>query len=94
MAFIQWNPSFSVNVKILDEQHQMLVKMINDLYDAMEQGQRHRDGHPDTARVPHVEPRIRRPEFGKSVLTLTPFVSDGLVFLLYSNHTVSWSVYI
>jgi hemerythrin len=38
MALINWHPSFSVQVEELDEQHQLLVKMINDLYDAMNVG--------------------------------------------------------
>lgn len=35
MALIEWDPIFSVNVELIDKQHQMLVQMINDLYDAM-----------------------------------------------------------
>lgn len=35
MALINWQPDFSVNVAEIDEQHQLLVNMINDLYDAM-----------------------------------------------------------
>lgn len=35
MDLIQWQPSFNVGVKMIDEQHQLLVKMINDLYAAM-----------------------------------------------------------
>ncbi|OGP53639.1 MAG: hemerythrin [Deltaproteobacteria bacterium RBG_13_52_11] len=35
MALITWDQSFSVYVEFIDKQHQMLVHMINDLYDAM-----------------------------------------------------------
>jgi hemerythrin len=35
MGLITWDPIFSVNVELIDQQHQMLVQMINDLYDAM-----------------------------------------------------------
>ncbi len=35
MPLIKWNDSFNVNIEIIDKQHQLLVKMINDLYDAM-----------------------------------------------------------
>ncbi len=38
MSLIKWDPSFSVNVELIDEQHKMLVKMINELYDAMNTG--------------------------------------------------------
>lgn len=38
MALIKWDSSFSVNVELIDKQHQMLVKMINELYDAMRSG--------------------------------------------------------
>lgn len=38
MPLIEWDSSFSVNVELIDEQHNMLVKMINDLYDAMLSG--------------------------------------------------------
>jgi hemerythrin len=33
------DPNFSVNVELIDKQHQILVQMINDLYDAMLSGQ-------------------------------------------------------
>ena len=35
MTLIAWQPQFNVNVEIIDKQHQLLVKMINDLYAAM-----------------------------------------------------------
>jgi hemerythrin len=38
MSIIQWDESFSVNVTEIDKQHQRLVEMINELYDAMRQG--------------------------------------------------------
>jgi hemerythrin-like metal-binding protein len=38
MALINWHPSFSINIEEIDKQHQLLVKMINDLYDAMNAG--------------------------------------------------------
>jgi len=39
MIFIQWQSSFDVGVKMIDEQHQLLVKMINDLHAAMQKGE-------------------------------------------------------
>jgi hemerythrin len=38
MALLAWDPSYSVNVELIDKQHQMLVQMINDLHDAMNAG--------------------------------------------------------
>ncbi len=38
MALIQWDKSFSVNVSEIDQQHQKLIHMTNDLNDAMRQG--------------------------------------------------------
>lgn len=38
MALINWDDSFSVNVNQIDMQHKNLVKMINELNEAMKQG--------------------------------------------------------
>lgn len=38
MAFIEWNESLSVNVAVIDGQHQKLIAMINELHEAMSQG--------------------------------------------------------
>jgi hemerythrin len=38
MAFIQWNNNLSVGIAEIDGQHQRLVKLINDLNDAMKVG--------------------------------------------------------
>ena len=38
MDLITWDASFSVNVEMIDKQHQMLVQMINDLNNAMLNG--------------------------------------------------------
>ncbi|HVN71303.1 MAG TPA: bacteriohemerythrin [Desulfomonilia bacterium] len=38
MALISWNDNLSVHVGEIDRQHQQLIKMINDLDDAMKQG--------------------------------------------------------
>ena len=35
MDLISWDPSFNVDVEMIDKQHQMLVKMINELHDSM-----------------------------------------------------------
>ncbi len=38
MAFINWNESYSVHIKQLDEQHKKLFQIVNALYDAMKNG--------------------------------------------------------
>ena len=38
MELITWDASYSVNVEMIDKQHQMLVQMINDLNNAMLNG--------------------------------------------------------
>jgi hemerythrin len=38
MALIKWNDNLSVNVSEIDNQHQQLIKLINNLDDAMKQG--------------------------------------------------------
>ncbi len=35
MALITWSDKYSMNIKDIDAQHQQLVKMINELHDAM-----------------------------------------------------------
>lgn len=38
MPLIEWQASFNLNIKELDQQHQLLVKLLNELYDAMNTG--------------------------------------------------------
>ncbi len=38
MALITWEDSLSVGVAEIDQQHQQLISLINQLYDAMKQG--------------------------------------------------------
>ncbi|AFN75423.1 hemerythrin [Melioribacter roseus P3M-2] len=38
MSLINWNDTYSVRIKVLDNQHKKLVDTINLLYDAMKQG--------------------------------------------------------
>ncbi len=38
MSLITWDNSFSVKIKVIDNQHQKLVSLINALYDGMNQG--------------------------------------------------------
>ncbi len=35
MALVEWSPQYRVNVSAIDQQHQQLVQMLNDLYTAM-----------------------------------------------------------
>ncbi|MBN2738732.1 MAG: hemerythrin family protein [Spirochaetales bacterium] len=39
MSLITWSESYSVGVKLFDEQHQKLIEIINRLYEAMKIGQ-------------------------------------------------------
>ena len=39
MALINWTPAYSVQIPQIDEQHKMLVQMINQLHEAMSTGQ-------------------------------------------------------
>lgn len=38
MAFIDWTPALSVSIPAIDQQHQKLVSLINELHDAMRLG--------------------------------------------------------
>jgi hemerythrin len=38
MAFINWEPKYSVNIELIDKQHKTLVDTINQLHEAMKQG--------------------------------------------------------
>ncbi len=38
MPLIRWQASFNIDIKELDQQHQLLVKLLNELYDAMSAG--------------------------------------------------------
>lgn len=38
MPFIEWSPKYSVEVNSIDEQHKELIKIINELHEAMKNG--------------------------------------------------------
>lgn len=38
MAFIDWKDELSVNIRMIDDQHKELIKLINELSDAMKVG--------------------------------------------------------
>lgn len=38
MPFMEWNPTFSVGITQFDDEHKRLVKMLNDLHEAMLKG--------------------------------------------------------
>jgi hemerythrin len=38
MALLEWQPTFNLDIEIIDQQHQMLVKLINELYIAFSLG--------------------------------------------------------
>lgn len=39
MSFFDWKPEYSVNIREIDQQHQKLVSMLNELYEAMGKGE-------------------------------------------------------
>lgn len=39
MALIEWNQSLRVDIQLFDEQHQQLVAMVNQLHQAIKEGQ-------------------------------------------------------
>ncbi len=36
MAILKWDEKYSVNISLIDEQHKVLLKMINDFYDSIQ----------------------------------------------------------
>jgi len=38
MAYLDWNESYSVNIKEFDQQHRKLVSLLNELFEAMKAG--------------------------------------------------------
>jgi hemerythrin len=41
MAYLDWRDEFSVGIPSIDKQHQQLVRMLNDLYNGMQNAQGH-----------------------------------------------------
>ena len=39
MAFFDWKEEYSVNIREIDRQHQKLVALLNNLYDALKKGE-------------------------------------------------------
>lgn len=39
MPLIYWQPEFNTNIEIIDEQHQLLIDLINQLHEAQSSGQ-------------------------------------------------------
>jgi len=42
MKLIEWKDNYSVNIKLIDEQHKKLIEIINLLYNSMKQGEANR----------------------------------------------------
>jgi hemerythrin-like metal-binding protein len=40
MAFITWNPGYSVGVYTMNDQHKILINLINEIYDGIKRGRR------------------------------------------------------
>ena len=38
MSYLKWSDKYSLNVAEIDEQHKKLVSLVNDMYDAMQEG--------------------------------------------------------
>jgi hemerythrin len=38
MGYLKWNNRYSVHVDEIDKQHQKLINLINEMYDAMQAG--------------------------------------------------------
>jgi len=38
MALVEWNKTLSIGIKSVDDQHKVLVKLLNNLNDALDQG--------------------------------------------------------
>lgn len=70
MALITWNDNLSVNIRGLDNQHKQLISVINELHDAMKQGQSNQI--------------ISKVLFNLSVYTKTHFKSEEELFDKYN----------